>query len=50
MKIGIFALFERFANDSQKAINGQLELIKLCDELGFDEASVGEHHFNDFSV
>jgi hypothetical protein len=27
MKIGIFALFERFANDSQKAINGQLELM-----------------------
>ena len=50
MKIGIFALFERFAGSSQRAINGQLELIRLADEMGFDEAWVGEHHFNDFSV
>lgn len=50
MKIGLFSLFERFAGSSGVAILEQLELIRYADELGFDEAWVGEHHFNDFSV
>ncbi len=50
MKVGIFALFERFEGKTDKAIKDQLELIRYADELGFDEAWVGEHHFNDFSV
>jgi len=50
MKIGIFSLFERFSGGADKAVLEQLELIRYADELGFDEAWVGEHHFNDFSV
>ncbi len=50
MKIGLFSLFERFEGGADKAIKEQLELIRYADELGFDEAWIGEHHFNDFSV
>ena len=50
MKVGLFCLFERFSGSSQVAIHEQLELIRYADELGFDEAWLGEHHFNDFSV
>lgn len=50
MKIGIFSLFERFEGKADKAIKEQLELIRYADELGLDEAWIGEHHFNDFSV
>ncbi len=50
MKIGIFSLFERFEGRADKAIKEQLELIRYADELGLDEAWIGEHHFNDFSV
>lgn len=50
MRVGLFSLFERFAGRSDKAMLEQLELIALADELGFDEAWIGEHHFNDFSV
>jgi alkanesulfonate monooxygenase SsuD/methylene tetrahydromethanopterin reductase-like flavin-dependent oxidoreductase (luciferase family) len=50
VKIGLFSLFERFVGGADKAISEQLELIRYADELGFDEAWVGEHHFNDFSV
>lgn len=50
MKIGIFSLFERFEGRADKAIKEQLELIRYADELGFDEAWIGEHHFNDFSI
>ncbi|HOI82899.1 MAG TPA: LLM class flavin-dependent oxidoreductase [Campylobacterales bacterium] len=50
MNIGLFSLFERFEGGADKAIKEQLELIRYADELGFDEAWIGEHHFNDFSV
>lgn len=47
---GIFCLFERFSGTASSAINEQIELIELADELGFNEAWIGEHHFNDFSI
>jgi alkanesulfonate monooxygenase SsuD/methylene tetrahydromethanopterin reductase-like flavin-dependent oxidoreductase (luciferase family) len=50
MRIGLFCLFERFEGGLAKAINDQLRLVELADEMGFDEAWFGEHHFNDFSV
>ena len=28
----------------------QLRLVEMADQLGFDEAWFGEHHFNGFSV
>lgn len=50
MKIGIFCLTEHFEGDVQKSIMEQLHLVELADQLGFDEAWFGEHHFNSFSV
>lgn len=50
MKIGLFCLSENYSGNVHESIMHQLELVQLADELGFDEAWFGEHHFNAFSV
>ncbi|MDX9900630.1 MAG: LLM class flavin-dependent oxidoreductase [Aliarcobacter sp.] len=50
MKTALFCLFENWENDYQKAITDQLDLVCYCEDLGFDEAWITEHHFNNFSV
>ncbi len=50
MKIGIFCLAEHFDGNVHESIMEQLRLVELADQLGFDEAWFGEHHFNGFSV
>jgi alkanesulfonate monooxygenase SsuD/methylene tetrahydromethanopterin reductase-like flavin-dependent oxidoreductase (luciferase family) len=50
MKIGLFCLTENYSGNIQESIMEQLRLVELADELGFDEAWFGEHHFNAFSV
>jgi len=50
MKIGLFCLAEHFEGKVHESIMDQLRLVELADELGFDEAWFGEHHFNGFSV
>lgn len=50
MKIGLFCLTEHFEGTVHESIMEQLRLVELADELGFDEAWFGEHHFNTFSV
>lgn len=50
MKIGLFCLVENYSGNTQESILEQLRLVALADELGFDEAWFGEHHFNGFSV
>lgn len=50
MKIGLFCLTEHFEGNVQESIMEQLRLVELADQLGFDEAWFGEHHFNGFSV
>lgn len=50
MKSAIFSLFENWENDFQKAITDQISLVCYAEELGFDEAWISEHHFNNFSV
>ncbi len=50
MKIGLFCLTENYSGNVQESIMEQLRLVELADELGFDEAWFGEHHFNAFSV
>jgi alkanesulfonate monooxygenase SsuD/methylene tetrahydromethanopterin reductase-like flavin-dependent oxidoreductase (luciferase family) len=50
MKIGLFCLSENYSGNIQESIMEQLRLVELADELGFDEAWFGEHHFNAFSV
>src|SRR4051794_36665818 len=45
MKFGIFmAPFHRTGQNPTLAIERDLELIVRLDELGYDEAWVGEHH------
>jgi len=50
MKIGLFCLSENYSGNVTESILEQLRLVELADELGFDEAWFGEHHFNAFSV
>ena len=50
MKSAIFSLFENWEDDYQKAITDQIEMVCYAEELGFDEAWLTEHHFNNFSV
>ncbi|MDE5602527.1 MAG: LLM class flavin-dependent oxidoreductase, partial [Helicobacter sp.] len=50
MKYGIFNLIENWNDDEEKTLLESLDLIKYCDELGFDEMWIGEHHFNNFSI
>ena len=45
MKFGIFmAPFHRLGDNPTLALERDLELIQRLDELGFDEAWIGEHH------
>lgn len=50
MKTALFALFENWENDYQKAITDQIEMVCYAESLGFDEVWLTEHHFNNFSV
>jgi len=50
VKVGLFCLAERYANDTAQSLQEQLALVEAADRLGFDEAWFGEHHFNNFSV
>lgn len=50
MKTALFSLFENWENDYKKAMTDQIDLICHCEKLGFDEAWITEHHFNNFSV
>ncbi len=50
MKTGLFCLSEHFKESAHESMIDQLRLVELADELGFDEAWFGEHHFNNFSV
>jgi alkanesulfonate monooxygenase SsuD/methylene tetrahydromethanopterin reductase-like flavin-dependent oxidoreductase (luciferase family) len=50
VKVGLFCLFEHFEGSVQTSLENQLRLVEYADELGFDEAWFGEHHFNGFSV
>lgn len=50
MKTGLFCNFENHHKDDHRAFSEQVALIKHAESLGFEEAWVTEHHFNDFSV
>lgn len=50
MRSGIFTLMENWHNNEAEAILNSLEIIKYCDSLGLDEAWIGEHHFNNFTL
>ena len=45
MKFGVFiAPFHRVGENPTLALKRDLELIEHLDELGYDEAWIGEHH------
>lgn len=50
MKSSIFELVENWTNNEVVAISDAIELIEYADKLGFDEAWIGEHHFNSFTL
>lgn len=50
MKSSIFELVENWKNNEAVAISDAIELIEYADKLGFDEAWIGEHHFNNFTL
>jgi alkanesulfonate monooxygenase SsuD/methylene tetrahydromethanopterin reductase-like flavin-dependent oxidoreductase (luciferase family) len=50
MKTGIFCNYENHHQDARRAIASQVTLVQLAESLGFEEAWVTEHHFNDFNL
>ncbi len=50
MKTGIFCTYENHHQDARRAIEEQVTLVKHAQSLGFEEAWVTEHHFNNFNV
>jgi alkanesulfonate monooxygenase SsuD/methylene tetrahydromethanopterin reductase-like flavin-dependent oxidoreductase (luciferase family) len=46
MKTGIFCNYENHNQDARRAINEQVTMVKHAETLGFEEAWVSEHHFN----
>jgi alkanesulfonate monooxygenase SsuD/methylene tetrahydromethanopterin reductase-like flavin-dependent oxidoreductase (luciferase family) len=50
MKTGIFCTYENYHHDAHCAIAEQVALVKHAESLGFEEAWVTEHHFDQFHV
>lgn len=46
MKTGLFCNYENHHQDARRAIFEQVLLVKQAENLGFEEAWVSEHHFN----
>lgn len=46
MRTGLFCTYENPENDFNVAYAQQTELVRLIENLGFDEAWIAEHHFN----
>jgi len=50
MKIGLFCNYENPYQDAHRAIEEQVALVKHAEYLGFEEAWVSEHHFNELNI
>lgn len=50
MKTGLFCNYENPYQDVHRAINEQVTLVKHAEYLGFEEAWVSEHHFNELNI
>ena len=50
MKTGIFCNYENYYQDARRAISEQVALVKHAEGLGFEEAWVTEHHFNEVNL
>lgn len=50
MKTGIFCTYENYHQNAQRAIADQVALVQHAEGLGFEEAWVTEHHFDEFHI
>jgi alkanesulfonate monooxygenase SsuD/methylene tetrahydromethanopterin reductase-like flavin-dependent oxidoreductase (luciferase family) len=50
MKTGLFCNYENHHRDAHRAIWEQVALVKQVESLGFEEAWVSEHHFNELNL
>jgi alkanesulfonate monooxygenase SsuD/methylene tetrahydromethanopterin reductase-like flavin-dependent oxidoreductase (luciferase family) len=50
MKTGLFCNYENHHLDARRTIFEQVLLVKEAETLGFEEAWVTEHHFNEFNL
>lgn len=50
MKTGIFCNYENYHQDTRRAIEEQVSLVKYAQSLDFEEAWVTERHFSDFNL
>lgn len=50
MKTGLFCNYENHHARAHLAISEQVALVKHAEELGFEEAWITEHHFNEFNL
>jgi alkanesulfonate monooxygenase SsuD/methylene tetrahydromethanopterin reductase-like flavin-dependent oxidoreductase (luciferase family) len=50
MKTGIFCNYENYYQNARRAISEQVNLVKHAEYLGFEEAWVSEHHFNELNI
>ncbi|WP_071188922.1 LLM class flavin-dependent oxidoreductase [Trichormus sp. NMC-1] len=50
MKTGLFCNYENHHHDVRRAIFEQVLLVKQAENLGFEEAWVSEHHFNESNL
>ncbi|GAB1539158.1 hypothetical protein NUACC21_18230 [Scytonema sp. NUACC21] len=50
MKTGLFCNYENHHQNSRLAIEEQVMLVKHAESLGFEEAWVAEHHFNESNL
>lgn len=50
MKTGIFCTYENYHQNAQTAIADQVALVQHAETLGFEEAWVTEHHFDESHV
>ncbi|WP_016949633.1 LLM class flavin-dependent oxidoreductase [Anabaena sp. PCC 7108] len=50
MKTGLFCNYENHHQDVRRAIFEQVLLVKQAENLGFEEAWVSEHHFNESNL
>ena len=50
MRIGVFCTYENPVRDYKACFDAQTRLVRRAEEVGFEEAWVAEHHFDDDAV
>lgn len=50
MKTGLFCNYDNHHQDTRRALKEQVALVKHAESLGFEEAWVSEHHFNELNL